>query len=611
MKQITLFYFLLLFCGVARSQTTLDSIQNLDVVLLSDVKLKQYAKGYKLTILGDSILRKNKTSLTDVLRFNSNIYFKENGYGMVSSASFRGTNASQTAVIWNGININSQLNGQVDFNTISSANYDNISIRSGGGSVQYGSGAIGGTVHLSNDLDFKSHFDSRAQVGMGSFDTQNVNYNGSFGNGKWSATIGAAYVSSENDYTFLGTDRRNDNGAFDNLDLNLNLGYIISDKDILKLYHQNFRSDREFSATLLAPSNSKYETQEYRSMIDWTRMGNKYTSTLKAVHLQERFKYFENKTLDNNFSEGKVNTFLVKYHYKHEFSKRLVVSVISDASHITANGNSFANPNRNAFSATAILNHRPTEKLQYNLNVRQDVISDFQSPLVFSGDVSYQLLKWYALKLNASKNYRIPTFNDLYWNPGGNLDLNPEESYQVDLGHEFAYKEATFKLNTYFIETSDLIQWRPNSATGYWNPVNIANAKHYGLEAEIGIKKSFNKHTLNFSSAYSYTETEDVEKNQRLFYVPLHKANASLAYNYKAFTAFYQHMYNGEVEIIGNTLDGFDVGNLGVSYNFNTTGKLVYEANFRINNVYNTYYENIALRPMPNRNFIINLTLKF
>ncbi len=277
MKHIILFYCLLLFSSVAWSQSTLDSIQKLDVVVLSDVKLKQYAKGYKLTVLGDSILRKNRTSLTDVLRFNSNIYFKENGYGMVSSASFRGTNASQTAVIWNGININSQLNGQVDFNTISSANYDNISIRSGGGSVQYGSGAIGGTIHLSNDLDFKTHFDNRAQVAFGSFDTQNVNYNGSFGKGKWSATIGAAYVSSENDYPFLGTDRRNENGAFDNLDLNLNLGYIISDKDILKLYHQNFRSDREFSATLLAPSDSKYETQDYRSMIDWTRIGNKYT----------------------------------------------------------------------------------------------------------------------------------------------------------------------------------------------------------------------------------------------------------------------------------------------------------------------------------------------
>jgi vitamin B12 transporter len=93
--------------------------------------------------------------------------------------------------------------------------------------------------------------------------------------------------------------------------------------------------------------------------------------------------------------------------------------------------------------------------------------------------------------------------------------------------------------------------------------------------------------------------------------VPLHKANVSLAYNYKSFTAFYQHLYNGEVEIIGNTLEGFDVGNLGVSYNFNTTGKWEYEANFRINNMYNTYYENVPLRPMPNRNFTINLTLKF
>jgi vitamin B12 transporter len=167
------------------------------------------------------------------------------------------------------------------------------------------------------------------------------------------------------------------------------------------------------------------------------------------------------------------------------------------------------------------------------------------------------------------------------------------------------------KLNTYFIETSDLIQWRPNSATGYWNPVNIANAKHYGLEVEIGVKKTFNTHTLNFVSGYSYTETEDIEKNQRLFYVPLHKANVSLAYNYKSFTAFYQHLYNGEVEIIGNTLEGFDVGNLGVSYNFNTTGKWEYEANFRINNIYNTYYENVPLRPMPNRNFTLNLTLKF
>nr|WP_321233097.1 TonB-dependent receptor [uncultured Psychroserpens sp.] len=610
MKHITLFYLLLLFGSVAIAQTATDSIQQLDEVILSDVKLRRYNNGYKLTILGDSILRKNNSSLTDVLRFNSNIYFRENGYGMVSSPSFRGTNASQTAVVWNGININSQLNGQVDFNTISSSNYNTISIRSGGGSVQYGSGAIGGTIHLSNNLDFDTHFNHSVQLGLGSFETKNARYNTSFGNGTWSGSLGVAYVDSDNDYKFLGTDRRNENGAFNNLDLNLNLGYIISAKDVVKLFHQNFRNDREFSSTLLAPSNSKYESQDYRSMLEWIHIENTYTSSLKAVHLLEQFKYFENKDL-NNFSEGHANTWLLKHHYKRHFSKRLTLSVITDYSYSTAEGNSFANPKRNAFSATAIVSHRPSEKVQYNVNVRKDVISDFKSPLVFSGDLSYQLVKPYTIKFNASKNFRVPTFNDLYWNPGGNLDLEPEESYQLDLGHELKFKNIAFKLNTFYIETSDLIQWRPNTISGYWNPVNIANAKQYGLEAELGMTKQLEKHILFLSTSYSYTETEDVEKNQRLFYVPVHKANMSLSYNYKAFTAFYQHLYNGEVEIIGDTLDGFDIGNLGVSYTINTKKELSYIADFRINNIYNTYYENVALRPMPNRNFNIKLTLKF
>ena len=610
MRDITLFFLILLFCSVLQAQVLTDSIQQLDEVVLSDVKLKRYAKGYKITILSDSLLRKNNTSLTDVLRFNTNIYFKENGYGMVSSPSFRGTNASQTAVIWNGININSQLNGQVDFNTISSSNYNNISIRSGGGSVQYGSGAIGGTIHLSNDFNFETHFDHRIQLGYGSFNTKNANYTTSFGNSAWSGNLGIAYVDSDNDYRFLGTNRRNENGAFNNLDINFNLGYVLSSKDVLKFYHQNFRSDREFSSTLLAPSNSKYESKDYRSMLEWARVGDKSFSSLKAVHLSEQYKYFENKTLDN-FSRGEANTWLLKYHYKYNFSERVIMSVISDYSYITSKGDSFSGPKRNAFSTTAILNHRPSSKFEYNLNIRKDVISDFNSPLVFSGDLSYQLLKPYTIKLNASKNFRVPTFNDLYWNPGGNIDLEPEESYQFDLGHELDFDIINLKFNTYYIETSDLIQWRPNAITGYWSPVNIANAKHYGLELELGVTKRIKDHLLSLVSAYSYTETEDVENQKRLFYVPLHKANVSLAYNYKSFTAFYQHLYNGEVEIIGDTLQGFDVGNLGVSYAFKTKGKMEYLTDFRINNIYNTYYENVALRPMPNRNFNIKLTLKF
>lgn len=146
--------FMLLLC-TASAFAQLDSIQQLPEVMLTDAKLVQFSKGFKLEKLNDSVIERNSSSLTETLRYNSSIYFKENGFGMVSSPSFRGTNAAQTAVIWNGININSVFTGQIDFNTISPLNYNEIAIRSGGGGVQYGSGAVGGSIHLNNSYSFK------------------------------------------------------------------------------------------------------------------------------------------------------------------------------------------------------------------------------------------------------------------------------------------------------------------------------------------------------------------------------------------------------------------------------------------------------------------------
>lgn len=149
----------------------LDSIQQLPEVILTDAKLVHFSKGFKLEKLNDSIIERNATSLTETLRYNTSIYFKENGFGMVSSPSFRGTNAAQTAVIWNGININSVFTGQTDFNTISPLNYDEIAIRSGGGGVQYGSGAVGGSIHLNNGYSFKKIDTTQLGLQYGSFST--------------------------------------------------------------------------------------------------------------------------------------------------------------------------------------------------------------------------------------------------------------------------------------------------------------------------------------------------------------------------------------------------------------------------------------------------------
>src|SRR5690606_18264017 len=159
------------------------------------------------------------------------------------------------------------------------------------GSVQYGSGAIGGSVHLSNALSFSKHTDHTVRMSYGSFDTKRANYKLSTGTEHWSVNFGVAYVDSENDYKYLGTDKTNENGQYDNLSFNLNAGYLLNDRHFLKVYHQSFMGDRNFSGTLVAPSRSKYEDTNSRSMLEWG-FHKQYTSKVKVVHLLEEFKYF-------------------------------------------------------------------------------------------------------------------------------------------------------------------------------------------------------------------------------------------------------------------------------------------------------------------------------
>jgi iron complex outermembrane receptor protein len=277
-KKLFLFCVLLL-CQMTFAQNDIIAIAEVNV---SDVPLKNFSHTQSVTVLNDSILERNGTSLTTLLNYNSVLYFKENGLGMVASPAFRGTTAQQTAVIWNGININSQFNGQTDFNTISSQDFDNVTVRAGGGSSIYGSSAIGGSIHLNNTLHFGNEFRNEFQTSYGSFNTFGANYKLSASNEKVSLQAGISMNSSENDYEFLDKKNRyNENGQFYNTSYNADFGYKIDDTNYLKLYSQTFEGERHFSGTIASKSKSKYQDLNSRNLLEWDHLFNQWTSKLK------------------------------------------------------------------------------------------------------------------------------------------------------------------------------------------------------------------------------------------------------------------------------------------------------------------------------------------
>ena len=611
-KQLFLFFIGLMAFAQVFGQS--DGVIVLDEVILSDAKLLHFSKGTKVRVVNDSVQEKSGSSLTDLLRYNSNIYFKENGYGMVSSASFRGTNAQQTAVVWNGININSQLTGQTDFNTLIPGNYGDVVVRSGGGAVQYGGGAVGGAILLNDSFRFNDGWKNSLQSSYGSFNTSKLAFNTSLGKEKTSLQIGINHIASDNDYKYLGTDLRNENGAYDQLNINANVGFILSDQQILKVYHNTFNGDRDFSGTLTAPADENYKDLNHRSIIELSSFNERKIARLKVGHLYERYRYFPNNQREE-FSFGQANTLLANYDYKYQLNK-ITLNGIIDFSSIWAKGTSIENAQRSFVSGTFLFSHELSDKLNYGVNLRQEVVSDYQNPFLFSLNSSYKVAKNYIININGSKNHRVPTFNDLYWSgagASGNLEVLPETSWQVEIGQTIEVKNIALSLNAYSITTDNLIQWRPNTQ-GVWMAMNVQDVSQYGMELGFDWKRKWGNQELVWESEYAYTKSIDNTTKNQLLYVPEHMLRSNLAYQYKKLVAFYQFLYNGSVYTTtdnSDSLSSYTVGNIGLDYHWPNISGIKFILGLKVNNLFNKNYQNVAYRPMPNRNFQLQLITKF
>lgn len=584
----------------------LDSIQQLPEVMLTDAKLIHYSKGFKLEKLSDSVVNRNATSLTETLRFNTALYFKENGFGMVASPSFRGTNAQQTAVIWNGININSVFTGQTDFNTISALSYDEIAIRSGGGGVQFGSGAVGGSIHLNNKYTFENRDTTTLGVRYGSFATIGATATNTQSWNNHYLNLGVDFIRSKNDYDYIGKNKKNTHGEFLRFNAKVNQARRIKSSEI-SWNSEYTLNDRNFSGSLNTQGRDGYKDIATRNLFRVKNKIGAFTTKTSFAHLFEQYRYFPN-TEKQLYDEGKANTFIGSFQSEVFLRKKLRLLSKIEYSYLNAQGDNVGENTRKTLAAVVLLNHRIGNNFSYGINFRKEFLNNFENPLLFSADAKLKLSHNYALRVNGSKNYRIPTINDLFWVAGGNTNLQPETSYQFEIGQELAIGNFKTDVAAYFITSEDLIKWVPTNGN-IWEPVNISETQNYGVEVTTSYLVNFGKYrNLNIRANYSYTKAEDLEKEKQLIYVPYHKATGTAQYSFKNFSAYIQGLFNGEIYTTtdnSETLDAYNVYNVGISLLLPKNDKITIGG--RLKNVFNTYYENVAFRPMPSRNFQIFL----
>jgi len=597
--------FMFCFVNIFAQQNMLDEI------VITDFVSKKFQKAQVKIELNDSILRDYTGNLTQLLEFKTPIFFKENGFGMVSSPSFRGTTAQQTAVLWNGIPINSFLLGQTDFNSLPLKSYDEIAVLPGGGGVLKGSGAIGGTIELNNNLYFGNKNEGEFNIGYGSFNTYNAGGRWQTHTKKWSFDVTFNRLDSKNNFKQFKKDWRNTNGEFYSNSIGANLGYRINNKNTISYHTSTFLDERHFSLVTPYQIPTKYQNSTFRNLLTWQHKTINFESNLRFALFSEQYNFFD-QLPTSDFKQGKVNSIFSKWEAAYKINnKSKLASVISLTSN-KGNGHDsgISTAQRTYIEASVLYANQITTKLHAEVGTKIDYSKDYETPFLYSAGILYQVNSNYELKFRTSKNYRIPTFNDLYWQPGGNLELKPEKSYQFEINQLFTNKKFSFTTNFYFNTISNLIQWIPTSS-GYWSAQNTSEIEIFGAEFFGDYQFGFNNHLFKLSGMYAFIHAKNPSTDQYQIYVPMHKANFGLSYNIKRFTMQLDGLYTGEVYTRTNNdssynLKGYAVFNTSFYYNISNT----YKVSFNLKNLTNQAYQTTIERWLPGRNYTIQLTIK-
>ncbi len=590
---------------------TFSQEKEIDTVFVFDNQLKNSKKFQKIERLTQEDLLKNTTNLSELLRFQSPVYIKENGRGMVSSPSFRGTTAQQTAFIWNGININSILLGQGDINNLNLLGYDQLEVKSGGGSVIYGSGAIGGSIHLNNELSFNKGFKTNLFLEGASYNTFNSFLKTSYSDEKFSIKVSGNFVKSDNDYEIPEKDYINLNGQYVNRTFNLGAAYKIDPKNMLSWQTQIYDGAQHYPTSEFG-TKTKYLTNTLRSLINWNFNSAKIINNFKVAYLQDEFQYFDDIDQPKS-SGGTAKTYLAKNDFNYLFNDHFAFDFITEYHLDQGQGyeSGISHVERNAGSVAGLLRWNPSRRFNFETGLKKDFVEDITTPVLFSFSGKMNVNSWYSVVLNTSKNFRYPSFNDLYWQPGGNLDLKPEVSYQAELGNNFKYKNWKLNLTPYYIDLTDMIQWVPTS-DGYWSPVNTNKVESFGLESQLNFEKNIGKNRMKFSAGYIFTHSKNKETDRFLMYVPKHKIFGNASYRYDFAELFVQGMFNGLTyttsdEKRSEAIEPYFIMNAGLNLTFFNH----YQFGLKVNNILNQIYQTTAYFPLPKRNYSLNLLINF
>ena len=603
---------------------------NLKEITILDSKEKIIQSSKKKVVMDSTTTQMHSMStLAELLSNESCVHIKSYGNNNIATTSVRGGNANHTAVLWNGLSIQNPMLGQSDISLIQTHLFDQFTLEYGGGSSAWGSGAIGASIHLQNNILFNDGLKTKTQFSQGSFGTTKLNTLIHHSSTNFYSSTRFYFNQSKNNYTYLDTINKEKtlqevkHAEIITKGFLQELSYLINSKNRLHARIWHNATDRNIPS-FTNQNNTKHQTdQSTRGNIDWEIKKGNMASVFRLAYFNDVLNY--NDSLANIFSKSSVNTFILESNHDYKLKFGSVHFGINNTLYQTntENYDTLHKLNKLAFFAGYHVSLLKT-KLNYSIFLRKEITNQTVIPLTGNSGITYVITKHYLGKINVSQSYRQPSLNDLYWKQGGNPNLKSEDSREIEGGFvaKFDFKNIKLQIESNYFnrQTNNWIIWLPGD-NGYWTPKNLLQVYSRGAETKTSLSyyknNLFLKVDLNTSYVLS-TNTKNISVNdnssgKQIIYSPRYVGYATCYIQYKKVMLYYTYNYTGyRFTSTDNTswLMPYQISNLKLSANTNflKTKLTIFGA---CNNLQNQNYVVISNAPMPMRNFEIGCTIEY
>jgi len=605
-----------------------DTVSLKEVVVSS--KLKRFSSGLSIEVIPPIDIKQSRSlQLADMLTGQAGLVVNSYGPGATATVSLRGLNAAHTAVLWNGVNLQSSMNSAVNFNNVPAFFVDQIAIQDGGNGALFGSGAIGGVIHLDNQLRFGEGHSGEVFESVGSngfvYTAAKYTYSGN----KFALSSRLFYSEAQNNYKYrnytkIGQPLVNQTNAnYRKAGVMETASILLSPNDriVVAIWGQDGYNAYPPMMSL-SQSNQHDYSSFFRATTQWRANRNNVDFNIKAALLNDWQAY-------RNIPVERSN-----HHSTNGQVEGELIFRINQNSALEGGVNAVYERVRSTNYNQAKERVRPATTLGYRFRsvngiyeafagAREELINDKTTPITWSIGATVRMGENFNLRTNVSRNYRVPSFNDLYWTNGwGNPNLKPERGLGEEIGVDYHYAINGMLFSTKISAFSNMVDnwilWLPSSG-GKWSPQNYQRVWARGSEGSFTIKKTNKRMVIGTDISWAVIYTTDEKptiaatQGLQLPYVPKYKFSVAAYIDMSRVRIKYAHCYTGQRYDLpdhSSQINPFLVASLSVEANYTINATEV-RGFVRVDNLWNEEYEMMKSYGMPLRTYQVGVVLAF